>query len=236
MDAQAIIHKTRDDYNRIAHHFSGTRYDNWPEIKWAMDYVKPEQNILDWGCGNGRLIHLLQDKDIKYFGVDQSSELLKHGKNRFPKEIKAGWVKFFLTDKKNKKFPADFFDLVFMVASFHHLPDEATRLELLKKVYGEMKIGGRLIITVWNLGSDFAKQKESKGWREVGVSDFIIPWKNPQGEVEVERYYHNFSKDELKGLLTKAGFKIERLDYFNKTNWVEDKKDSRNLVVVAVKS
>jgi len=70
----------------------------------------------------------------------------------------------------------------------------------------------------------------------VGVSDFIIPWKNPQGEVEVERYYHNFSKDELKGLLTKAGFKIERLDYFNKTNWVEDKKDSRNLVVVAVKS
>ncbi|MFA7653966.1 MAG: class I SAM-dependent methyltransferase [Candidatus Magasanikbacteria bacterium] len=232
--AQAIIHKTRDDYNRIAAHFSDTRYDNWTEIKWAMDYAKPGQNILDWGCGNGRLINLLRDKKIKYFGLDQSSKLLKHGKNRFSKEIKAGWVKFFLTDKRNKKFPVGFFDLVFMVASFHHLPDAKTRLELLKKVYSEMKIGGRLIVTVWNLGSDFAKQKESKGWREVRDSDFIIPWKNPQGKVEAERYYHHFFKDELGGLLIKIGFKIERLDYFDRTTWT-DQKSGRNLVAVAVK-
>ncbi len=199
-----------------------------------MDHVKSGQNILDWGCGNGRLVHLLADRNVKYFGVDQSCELLKHAQHRFPKEIKAGWVKFFLTDKKPKKFPADFFDLVFMVASFHHLPSVDTRLKLLRDIYKEMKTGGKLIMTVWNLSSEFAKQKESKGWREVGDNDFIIPWKNPQGEVEVERYYHNFSQDELGELLLKVGFKIERLDYFATTTWV-DKKGGRNLVAVAEK-
>lgn len=229
-----IIHKTREDYNRIAKYFSYTRQHLWTELEWLKKFVKNGQNILDWGCGNGRLVYLLENKNVNYFGTDQSVELLKIAKKSFKKEIKAGWVKFFSTASKKKKFPANFFDLVFMIASFHHLPDRQSRLDLLADMYKQLKPKGKLIITVWNLESDWAKNKINKDWKKIGDNDFLIPWKNPDGEVMVNRYYHHFSKEELSGLLKEAGFKIKSAEYGEKATWT-DKKGGRNLIAVTQK-
>ena len=97
-----------------------------------------------------------------------------------------------------------------------------------------MKPGGRLIMTVWNLESDWAKEKIGKDWKKLSDNDFLIPWKNPEGKIEAERYYHHFTKEELGGLLGEAGFKIESMNYHDKKNW-SDSKGGRNLVVVARK-
>ncbi len=229
-----IIHKTREDYNHIAKHFSYTRKQLWPELGEFKKYIKDGQNILDWGCGNGRLIFLLEGKKVNYFGVDQSNGLLKIGKKTFNKEIKEGWVKFFSNAKKEKKFPDEFFDVVFMIASFHHLPDRDSRLDLLKKTFKEIKKGGNLIITVWNLESDWAKEKMKKGWQIIGENDFLVPWKNPDGEVLAERYYHHFSKEELDDLLKESGFKIKRLE-FGERAVRPDKKGGRNLIAIVTK-
>ncbi|MBI5221358.1 MAG: class I SAM-dependent methyltransferase, partial [Candidatus Magasanikbacteria bacterium] len=138
MDSKAIIHKTREDYNLVASHFSVTRYELWEWLKPFKKLVKDGQNILDWGCGNGRLISLFEDKKIKYFGLDQSDELLKCAKEKWDKEIKIGKVKFFSTASRAKNFSPNFFDLAFLIASFHHLPDETTRLDILNKIYFEL--------------------------------------------------------------------------------------------------
>lgn len=231
-----IIQKTREDYNKIAKYFSDTRYDTWFELEQFKKLIKDKdgQNILDWGCGNGRLIFLLPGKNVKYFGIDQSEELIKIAKKKFSREVKTGKAKFFCTAKQRKIFPPSFFDLVFMIAFFHHLPDKTSRLEVLAQAYKEMKKGGKIIITVWNLGSDWAKQKSKKGWQKMGKNDFLIPWKNPQGELQCQRYYHHFSKEELSGLLQEAGFKIKKLDFYNKTNWT-DAKGGRDLIAIAEK-
>ncbi len=247
-DTTEIIHKTREDYNRIAQYFSDTRRHPWTELEWLKKFIKNGQNILDWGCGNGRLIFLLSKKSGRastdgarhdfvksnYFGTDQSNGLLKIARKNFKKEIKEGWVNFFSTAVKKKKFPENFFDLVFMVASFHHLPDKQSRLELLADVYKQLKPKGKLIITVWNLQSDWAKAKADKTWKKIRENDYLIPWKNPEGEMLVERYYHHFSKEELSGLLKEAGFKIKSAGYGEKVSWT-DKKGGRNLIVVAGK-
>lgn len=229
-----IISKTRQDYNKIAHHFSGTRYDTWPELMQFKPLIKNGQYIMDWGCGNARLFLMLKNYDIKYFGVDISDELLKIAKTKHANFVKAGKAKFFCTAKKDKVFKPNFFDLVFMVASFHHLPTTAARLKLLKKIYKELKPGGKLIMTVWNLQSNWAKAKQKKDWKKIKKNDWLVPWKTQQGEVEVMRYYHHFTIKELGGLLTKAGFKILKLDFYNNNNWT-DSKGGRNLVAVAVK-
>ena len=229
-----IIQKTREDYNKIAKHFSGTRYDTWPELEQFKPYLRDGQRILDWGCGNGRLLLIMKDKQLEYFGVDQASALINIAKKKFADEVKSGKAKFFSTAFKEKKFNDDFFDLVFMIASFFHLPDKKTRLKLLKKTYAELKPGGELLMTVWNLGSDWAKKKIKKEWKVLSKNDFLIPWKNSDGVVEAERYYHHFTKNELKGLLEEAGFKIEVMNYYDKNNW-SDSKGGRNLIVVAKK-
>lgn len=227
-----IVSKTRDDYNKIAKHFAATRSHVWPEFDQFNALIKNGQRILDWGCGNGRLLMMLKNWEVKYFGIDQSIELLKIARRQYAESIKSGWAHFYLTARRSKKFSAEFFDLVFMIASFFHLPDESSRRQLLDKTFSELKHKGKLVILVWNLGSDWAQAKK-KEWKQIGEHDFLIPWKNSLGVVETERFYHHFTPEELSGLLKHAGFVIERLEYSSGT-W-SDSKGGRNLAVVAVK-
>ncbi len=231
-----IIQKTRVAYNKIAQHFSDTRYDLWPELKRFAPFIQDGQNILDWGSGNGRLILLLKNRKVKYFGVDQSVELIKIAEKKYQQEIQSGWVSFFCVEKQEKKFPADFFDLVFMIASFHHLPDQTSRLKLLQKIYQEMKPGAKLVMTNWNLGSDWAKGRiAAKKWKTIGDHDFIIPWKNSIGEIETERYYHWFTPEELSSLLIKAGFQVELMEY-DQGGKSSNAQQGRSLLTLAVKT
>ncbi len=149
-------------------------------------------------------------------------------------EIKAGKAKFFCTGTKNKKFPAEFFDVVFIAATLHHLPSAASRFRILTEIHRTMKPRARIIITVWNLESDWAKEKIKQGSRRLKKNDYLIPWKNQEGRVMAMRYYHCFTKPELKQLLIKAGFKIEEI-YNSKGNEKTDKRSARNLVAVARK-
>lgn len=233
-EANQIIHKTREDYNRIAKYFSNTREYVWPEFKYFSGFIKDGQNILDWGCGNGRMVFCLLGKQVKYYGVDQSAELIKIAKKKFATEIKNNIAKFICTGSKEKKFPDNFFDLVFIIASLFHLPDETTRLELLRKIYKEMKVKGKLVVMVWNLASDWAKIKAKKNWEKIGKNDFLIPWKNPEGQVLAKRYYHHFTPIELKNLLLSVGFKVKTLKFTSKGTWTDD-KGGQNLIAVAVK-
>jgi ubiquinone/menaquinone biosynthesis C-methylase UbiE len=107
-------------------------------------------------------------------------------------------------------------------------------LKLLTKTYRELKPGGKLIMTVWNLGSDWAKKKIKKDWIIVGEGDCLIPWKDNKGKVIVERYYHHFTKKEIKELLKKAGFKVEQIGYASHFGW-SDERGGKNLLVVAKK-
>lgn len=227
-----IIQKTRDDYNTIAEAFSDTR-QHAGELTQFRPFLAEGQYILDWGCGNGRLLYLLKDHDVHYFGVDQSQGLLKQAKKNPLVEFQD--AKFFCTAHKDKKFDDDYFDLVFMIASFHHLPDEKTRLAQLKKTYKEMKPGSRIIMTNWNLESDWAKAKYKKDWEKIDEGDFLIPWKSKDGAIIVQRYYHHFEKQELEDLVLKAGFKIEKLSFATNGEWT-DKKAGKNLVLIAKKA
>lgn len=228
-----IIQKTREDYNKIAKQFADTRFDNWSELDQFKPYLGNGQRVLDWGCGNGRLLNFLQNKDLVYYGIDQSDELLAIARQKYAADVASGRATFISTAEKEHIFPENFFDLVFMVASFLHLPNEESRQHLLEKTFQEMKPGARLCLTLWNLGSDWAKTKLQKDWKQIGEQDFLIPWKNPAGEIEVERYYHHFLPRELESLLTQAGFVIEKMDYFAGV-WT-DSKGGRNLIAIARK-
>ena len=87
---------------------------------------------------------------------------------------------------------------------------------------------------VWNLASDWAKVKAKKNWKKIGDNDFLIPWKDPEGKVIAERYYHHFTPDELKGLLVSADFKVRKLKFIKNGTWTDD-KGGRNLIAVAIK-
>lgn len=195
-------------YDKIAKSFDKTRQFVWDDLKPLAKYAKNGDRVLDAGCGTGRLYHLFLDlQQIEYVGVDQSKEQIKIAKKKFPR------LKFVAAEMTKLPFKNNSFDVVFCVAAFHHLPKEKNRLEALKEMKRVLKKDGVVVMTNWNLHSDWAKKKflnPKSGWKDVGDGNIIIPWKDKDEKVLGNRFYHAFTLNELRGLFEKTGFKIKK--------------------------
>lgn len=201
-------------YNDIAGEFSATRAYPWRELQVFIPHIKDNFKILDLGCGNGRLLKSLEqaDKKINYLGVDFSEELIKQARENHPQ------AKFLVADMSDLSFNYGTFDMVFMVASFHHIPTKEERLELLFKINRWLKPGGFLFMTNWNLWQKkYLKYTLENFWSKKSWNDFFIPWTTNNGGT-VWRYYHSFTTGELTYLLRTSKFKLSPQGVY-KTDW-----------------
>lgn len=204
MHSRRIQEKVKEDYDKIASGFSATRHRSWPDFECFLPFFKGG-SVLDLGCGNGRLIDFLQDKGMtEYLGVDQSAGLLAHARELHPKHdfIEADITSLEL-DRR--------FDVVFAVASFHHIPP-VDQLDALIKWKKLLKDGGVLIMLNWNLNqvrfwSRLFRSLFSKfGWRGT-----LIPWKH-----SVMRYYYAFTRPRLARLLEQAELSLVMNEYIKR--------------------
>ena len=192
-------------YDDIAREFSATRAYPWKELQVFIPYIKDNFKILDLGCGNGRLLKSLEqaDKKLNYLGVDFSTQLIEQAKASHPQ------AKFITADMSDLSFSPDTFDIVFLIASFHHLPSKAERLELLFRINRWLKPGGLLFMTNWNLWQKkYWRYALENFWSKKSWNDFFIPWTTNSGGT-VWRYYHSFSTGELISLFKTTGFDLK---------------------------
>lgn len=211
-------------YDNFAKTFSKSRANmKWPEIDYFISLMKKKNlekaNILDIWCGNWRLLNYLQplfwvlaknpEADfenpnnlesfkknfISYIWIDSSAWMINEAKKLFPK------YNFRQLDMLEiDKIIETKFDFIFFLASFHHLQDTGSRLEVLWKTREILAKDWMIFMTNWNLlwEKNFAKYKDSynKNWDfEIKIWDF-------------SRYYHWFRADELEELFTKSDFQI----------------------------
>lgn len=223
------MEKTKSDYEKIAEDFSRSRSQLWPEQKELKAYIHKGDRLLDLGCGNGRLFDLFRimgvQNEIDYAGIDGSAKSISIAKQRYGE-------KFQVADISSLPFPDNYFDSVWSIAVFHHIPSKALRVKALIETRRVLKPGGKVIMACWNLYQpqylklllNFALRK-ILGKSKLDFKDVFVPW----GEIKIQRYYHAFTKPELKKLFEKAGFKVEELKYLKRN----DKKT--NILVVATK-
>jgi tRNA (uracil-5-)-methyltransferase TRM9 len=213
--AKKIIDKTREDYKKISKEFIQTRAYPWPIFNKFKDYVNSGNRILDVGCGTGRLIEVFRDMDIDYVGFDINEEEIEFARNKYSSFLTSSPT-FIAHDIIDFPWPfqKESFDVLFMVAVYHHIPSKELRQEVLKEISRVLKSNGKLIMTNWNLRSIWAIRKF---WPEIlrlyfprkdfERGDFLAPWKMKSGE-KIFRFYHSFSLQELKKELEKANFTI----------------------------
>jgi len=222
---ETILELVKTHYNEIAFDFSQTRKKMfWPELFKISQDVQIGDRLLDAACGSGRLLDDFQDKNIEYFGVDNSIELITCAKKNYPgKNFQVDDL--LLLDKVEN----NYFDWVFCIAALHHLPGEDLRLQALKKLAEKMKPNGRLIISVWRpiKNKKFLRAKRLNFLRKIfflsnlDFGDAIFHWGDQKKYPKItQRYYHAFSASELKKIIKKANLEI-----------IDFKSDSHNYFV-----
>lgn len=220
---QELLEIVRRNYQEIAADFNTTRKKEiWPKIRELAEFVPDKSKILDVGCGNGRLLEALTNKQINYLGVDNSPALIKIAQTNYPSN------NFKVHDLLNlSRLSENNFDYIFCLAVLQHIPGRELRLQALKEMKSKLAPNGQLIISVWNLWKNTKYRTllfknywlKITGRNNLGFNDLLFSWKNSRGEKTSERYYHAFTKKELKKLVRLANLKPQKLERDRHNYW-----------------
>ena len=217
-------------YDQIATDFSESRKNFWNEFYLFEKYLSKKIKVLDIGCGNGRLYSFLQEKINKYIGIDVSQKLIDIAQNKYPK------VCFKKMDMVNlKTLSTKKFDIIFFIASFHHLSSEAERITVLKQAKNLLSEQGIICMTNWNL---FQKKYKKHIWKAIFKSlfssykwnDVFIPFTGKNSKIL--RYYHAFTPKELENLFKNVDLQIQEKTFFNKNKSEKNWRNCRNFCYV----
>ena len=180
-----LVHAT---YDKIAEHFSETRFSVWPNVSKFLRAVESGSLILDNGCGNGKNCNR---GDCIFIGTDTCKRFL---------EISGEKTEIIDTIAMNSKmlsFRDNSFDYVLSIAVIHHIYLESDRVKAIGEIGRVLRTGGKALISVWSKHKHY------------DYGDNIIPWNNQKKGEIVDRYYHLFKKDDIVSLVNKInGIKI----------------------------
>lgn len=222
--ALKIFEKIKRFYNERAEEFARTREKIWPELQLFTRRVRAGERILDLGCGAGRLLEFFREQRIEYIGADISEKMLAIARQKYSAH------QFVLLNDFHLPWPAEHFDWIFCVAVFHHIPGSDYRLEFLREAKRVLKKGGRLFLTVWKSKSFSWVLVKYTLFKLLGLSpldfkDVFYPW---QKEKQA-RYFHLFSRRELKKILARADLAAEEIGVLRRSD------NNFNLYVLARK-
>lgn len=222
-----------DVYDKIASHFSSTRYKPWPIIAAFLSSLPIGSVGLDSGTGNGKYLPLPIEHPnrICTIGMDRSLNLLHiartAGGSGHIREVVWG-------DVLGRSWRDGAFDYAISIATIHHLSTHARRLVATQRLIQAISPAhGRALIYVWAVEQDnLSKRKIPNAGHPPESSkqghDVFVPWVFTQQSHSVNcedrpspsadtggasqdkstqvfnRYYHMFAKGELRMLVEDA--------------------------------
>ena len=214
MDSELI-----DAYRKISSKYSALKKKPWKDFRIYLESTKkkhllPSEGILlDVGSGNARNLLLFKDQSWQHIATDISFELLKSS-------VDLGSNILFTINSDAKSIPLrkNSIDFSLCIATIHHFRNEKEVLYVLKNISEILKEESFLIISCWRkwkkgtrkkMLTDLLlfcfRRKKNKQWRH---GDVYLPWYNEEQELIAERFYHLFSKKELKRIIVLTDYEI----------------------------
>jgi len=147
---------------------------------------KPNETILDLGCGTGDLTKKMFLTGAHVIGTDSSWEMITNAKSKFPE------IEFYQMDARELKFDIRF-DAIFSNAVLHWIPEKEI---VIRKMYAHLNDNGRIVLEFGGKGNN---QQMLKVLRDVfikrgfGKNAKIDPWYYPSiAEYSIELEKQNF--------------------------------------------
>jgi ubiquinone/menaquinone biosynthesis C-methylase UbiE len=147
-------------YDKIAPHFSNTRYKPWPKIQKYLESLPEGSLNCDIGCGNGKYLSA-NSSHLFSFGTDRSFNLLDCSRTRDPT------FQLFHCDSLSLPVRSNLFDSVISIAVIHHFSTPTLRVKAIEEMWRILRVGGRVLIYVW------AYEQENKVFK---TQDVFVAW------------------------------------------------------------
>ncbi len=162
--------------------------------------------VLDAGCGAGRDTNLFQEKGFDAIGLDISKNIIKAAQNSFPN------ARFIEGDILYLPFQNNTFDAVWAHAAIVHFDKDKQIKKALSEFFRTLKQNGVIHVLV--------RAREKAGKKSEFKEDSI------SGQ---ERYYRNFTKNELEEFLSNSGFNNINITQYNESELDPNKRPGENI-------
>jgi len=214
-------------YDNFALDYDLKRRKSWKPLENFVTYLKEKGYSfnginIDLGCANGRNFKLFKNSKNKIIGIDSSLDLLQiantnlRDHTQYDKRESSN-IQLILADIRNLPIRPNIIHNIFSIATIHHIKSKEARNNILKQILESIKENGLILLTVWRKWQKKYKEEfflnmvkrvfnptYKRKQKEIGLDEFgdkIIPWTVSSTNLTYERFYHFFSKKELKKLV-----------------------------------
>jgi len=179
---------------------------NEMEMNFILGKLKPEDEVLDLGCGTGRFTVPMAERANRVTGLDLCPAMIEKARE---KTLQRGLrVEFREGDMTSLQFADKSFDVVTSMVALMHIP-----LDQRQAVFSEaarvLKPGGRMIINVKN--TTFESICAVDRFVGVDVTDVenkqLVFTQNRTGN-DLTTNWYSFSPEEINRLFTTAGLSL----------------------------
>ncbi len=227
-----IVRKNiKDVFERIYFSYDRTRGKIWSEL---MDYIvriKPDRYIIDLGAGTGRY-SLVLARSHRVLAVDVAYNMCKVTLRKAKRRKLDANLDVVVADILSLPLRDNIAKGILLIAVLHHIPYNIFRRKVLEDVVRVGVKGGIVVITVWSRYQPRHIVRVISTYltgRALEIGDAYVKWRH-MGRT-LKRYYHLFSKGELRRLVSSInGLTIERIY----TMKLRSKYFPQNYVCVAV--
>jgi SAM-dependent methyltransferase len=221
-------------YNIIASDYDLKRKKPWKPLEIYLNYLKDKGYSfkglsVDLGCGNGRHFLLLYNSDSRLLGIDNSIELLKIARTNLNEESQytknqRDNIQLVLADFTSLPIRAQRVQNIFSIATLHHGKNKLERIKAVSGIYNVLSNNGMIFITVWRRWQKKYKKYFVIDWlkrtfnfkyknqqNKIGLTEFgdkRVPWKISTEKIACYRFYHFYSKRELKKSIKHFSVKV----------------------------
>ncbi|MCX7851579.1 MAG: methyltransferase domain-containing protein [Caldilineales bacterium] len=212
---QRLLELNRQFYAVHAADFAATRQGPQPGWHRIIAHFPSVCQVLDLGCGNGRLAVFLdrQLQQVDYVGVDAEARLLDEARRQTAglRHTRVTFLQLDLTTPDwDEAVGPGRFDVVVALAVLHHLPGRDARTAFVAAAARCRRPGGVLILSTWRFSHVPRLRRKIVPWETVGLTaaavepgDYLLRWQETG-----LRYVHECDESEMTDLAAAAGLQV----------------------------
>jgi len=194
-------------------HNNSRQFNKFVE-KYTKQYLRNGGKVVDGGCGNGSIVHTLQELNYDSYGIDFAEKTVELLNNERPD------LKITKGDVRKTEFSDEFFDGYWSLGVIEHFKDGY--FEIIDDMYRVLKKDGILFLTVPCFSPLRRLKAKLSSYQTIEEID------------ETRFYQFAISKEEIISSFTSRGFELISTSGFDAVKELKDEISFLNPILTRV--